>query len=330
MKQNVHSTPHRPARGRSPLSAAAASLVVLVSTVTPAAAADSGEAPVPEMPAAKAYDGSTPLPSVREVTKLCTNASRCTFTIDKSASSEYYDGVVALGNAIINCSMKDIDVDRTVTLEQSSTDNISGEISGQVSTDGTTDTTAEGTAEASHQDGKEDSSTHHTAPKDKGPNDEITKKNTSQDATKGTARGSNTVGTKISFMAAFKMAYSREWSDKNTEATSYKTRIAPNDMLWFVGKNAVTRVVGALRVGDTSKHVENVAAQGPSTVNRSFIFAMTSVVPAGLCGRITRPPGLRTTGTAAGTPSPDGLVDIGPARADWKAGKVVRLTPRSR
>jgi hypothetical protein len=45
-------------------------------------------------------------------------------------------------------------------------------------------------------------------------------------------------------------------------------------------------------------------------VNRSFIFAMTSTVPDGLCGRVTRPSGLRTMHGGR----PDGLVDIGPAR----------------
>jgi hypothetical protein len=51
-----------------------------------------------------------------------------------------------------------------------------------------------------------------------------------------------------------------------------------------------------------------------------------STVPDGLCGRVTRPSGLRTMHGGR----PDGLVDIGPARPGWKAKTSVLLTPPQR
>ncbi|MFE4825687.1 hypothetical protein [Streptomyces sp. NPDC056672] len=286
----------------------------------PAVAAEPGGDGFPgteKMPKARAFDGDRALATVSEVTRLCGRTERysCSFRIDPARSREYTSAVHSVANGAINCTNEPMTVTRTVALESGSTDNIGGEISGSGTIEGTAATdnevsgsgTGQVTAQQTHQESdmasetKEGtaklSTTNHTAPKDKGPNQETTVEGTASASATAehtvtsteqmTETGSTTVASrsnihlalKGAFTAAFKGTWNHTWSMTNTETTQVTFTIKANDELQFGALNAMTRTVGDLVVNGTGKLVKDVTVDGPSTVNSSTVVAQTFTNP---------------------------------------------------
>ncbi|MFE3828943.1 hypothetical protein [Streptomyces sp. NPDC059092] len=279
----------------------------------PAAVASGAE----EMPRARAFDRDKALPTVSEVTGLCGQTQRyaCSFRIDPARSREFTSAVHSVANGAINCTNEPMTVSRTVALQSSSTDNIGGEISGSGTIEGTAATDNEvsgsGTGQVTAQQTQQESdkasatqtgsaklgTTNHTAPKDKGPNQETTVEgtatssatveHTSTTTEQMTEMGSTTVASKSNihlalrgaFTAAFKGTWNHTWSMTNTETTQVTFTVKANDELQFGALNAMTRTVGDLVVDGTGKLVKNVTVDGPSTVNSSTIVAQTFTNP---------------------------------------------------
>ncbi|MEU5162778.1 hypothetical protein AB0G74_24655 [Streptomyces sp. NPDC020875] len=269
------------------------------------------------MPKAGAFAGDRALKSVSEVTRLCGLRDRhtCSFRLDPKRAREYTSAVYSVANGAINCTNEPMTVKRTVTLESSSTDNIGGEVSGsgtvegEVATDNEVSGSGTGTVQAQQTHEESDkasetkegtgkiSTTNHTAPKDKGPNQEttvegeaktsVTAEHTTTNTDQMTETGSTTVASrsnihlalKGAFTAAFKGTWNRTWSMTNTETTEVTFTIKANDELQFGALNAMTRTVGDLVVDGTDKLVRNVAVDGPSTVNSSTVVAQTFTNP---------------------------------------------------
>ncbi|WP_393061969.1 hypothetical protein [Streptomyces sp. LN549] len=243
------------------------------------ALADSGEAPQ-ETPTARAFTADNREAKVEKVLKQCgARRTACTFAIDPAKSREYSTAVKSLGNAVVNCTVDPMSVDRTVTLRTSSTDNIGGEISGKVTVEGTVSASGEVTTNLSN----ETSMNIKTPNLKEGP----TSENGNKTNVSGGAKASGSMSAKLAFEAAFKATYSKSWTVDNTETTTYKTVVKPYDMLVFGASSAMRRVVGTLTTDQGGK-VTGIAVDSPSMVNSSTFVAQTYAVPDNLCGR-TRP-----------------------------------------
>ncbi|MEV0578521.1 hypothetical protein [Streptomyces sp. NPDC050392] len=243
------------------------------------ALADSGEGPG-ETPTARAFTAERRPAKVEDVLKQCgARRTACTFSIDPAKTREYATAVKSLGNAVVNCTVDPMSVDRTVTLRTSSTDNIGGEISGKVTAEGTVSASGEVTTNLSNE----------TSMSNKTPNlkDGPTSENGNKTNVSGGAKASGSMSAKLAFEAAFKATYSKSWTVDNTEATTYKTVVKPYDMLVFGASSAMRRVVGTLSTGQGGT-VSGIAVDSPSMVNSSTFVAQTYAVPDNLCGR-TRP-----------------------------------------
>ncbi|MFE9860301.1 hypothetical protein [Streptomyces sp. NPDC005780] len=284
------------------------------------ALADSGEAPQ-EVPVARAFTADHRAAKVDEVLKYCdTKRSACRFAIDPSKTREYATAVKSLGNAVVNCTVDPMSVDRTVTLRTSSTDNIGGEISGKVTAEGTVSASGEVTTNLSNE----------TSSSNKTPNlkDGPTSENGNKTNVSGGAKASGSMSAKLAFEAAFKATYSKSWTVDNTETTTYKTVVKPYDMLVFGASSAMRRVVGTLTTGQGST-VGPIAVDSPSMVNSSTFVAQTYAVPDNLCGR-TRPPA-NTTGDDDNKPASAGRLEEVPSQGLVPAGALPKreepLTP---
>lgn len=277
-------------------------IAVLVPSAVPSSAAEGSGAPPP--PAAQALDGDKPLASTKEVTSQCETASACRFRLYDRAPREFTSGVVSVGNAAINCTNGDMDVNRTVTLVSTSTDNIGGEISGSASLQGGIDVTVTVSGQASVAPTMTNGITQWGPSKDKGP--------TTQDQTTNaagvtaTVTGSNALhlGVSATFQSAFKAAFSRQWQAQATETTKVSFSVSPGDEIQFGMVSAMSRAAGELTVNNTGKLIKNVTVDSPSVVTASSIVAQTFSVPDKCLS--LRPPG------RAGA----GLIELPPVEAD--------------
>jgi hypothetical protein len=365
----VHPAPLHPTRRqlvrRTALVLPALSVLTLTLMAPEVATARDGDASPGPTPRAQAFDGERALGAVSEVTQLCGRPGRqsCSFRIDPKRSREYTSAVHSVANGAINCTSEPMTVKRTVTLTSSSADNIGGEISGsgtiegEVATDNEVSGSGTGTvsAQQTHQESDTASATkettatigttNHTAPKDKGPNQETKVEGTAKDSAtvehqttnteQMTETGSTTVAGKSNihlalkgaFTAAFKGTWNHTWSMTNTETTEVAFTIKANDELQFGALNAMTRVVGDLVVDGTGKLVKNVAVDGPSTVNSSTVVAQTFTNPD-KCQTL-RPKGaeaaqpderrsLRRATPAPRTGTPTGRYVLEPDRTTWR------------
>ncbi|MCD2463989.1 hypothetical protein MBT42_10490 [Streptomyces sp. MBT42] len=252
-------------------------LTAPLALLAPPAAAGSVEDGPGETPVARAVTADGRAAKIADVLEYCgTKRTACSFTIDPKQDREYVTAVKSLGNAVVNCTVSDMGVDRAVTLKTSSTDNIGGEISGKITAEGTVTASGEVTTNLSNE-----INSNHKMPNLKdGPTSEIgTKTNVA-----GGAKVAGSLSAKLAFEAAFKATYSKSWTIENTESTTYKTTVKPYDMLVFGASAAMRRVVGSL-VADNGKKILGVVVDSPSMVNTSSFVAQTYAVPDKLCGR---------------------------------------------
>ncbi|MFF2780314.1 hypothetical protein ACFVU3_36070 [Streptomyces sp. NPDC058052] len=263
-----------------------------VSLAPPAGAAAEegpGETPVP-----RAFTADGRPAEVADVLKHCgTERAGCAFTIDPKLSREYATAVKSLGNAVINCTQSDMNVDRTVVLRTSSSDNIGGEISGKIAAEGTVSASGEVTTNLSN-----DISSENKTPNLK---DGPTSTNGTKTTVAGGAKAAGSLSAKLAFEAAFKATYSKSWTTEHTETTAYKTTVKSHDMLVFGASASMRRVVGSL-VSRSGQRIVGIAVDSPSMVTSSTFIAQTYAAPAGVCGG-TRPPGTTAPAPAPG-PAP--------------------------
>lgn len=232
--------------------------------------------PAPDdQPQAQAFDGDTPLPDAPALAHGCGQDYGCSFRVIPGLSRELTTGVVSVGNAAINCTNKPITVERTVVLENSTKDNISGEISGSVTLTGTIDNTTTVGGSIAGSNTTTVNHTDHTPPKDKGPNSEIS--NGGSVNVSGNVAGSAALklSAQASFQSAFKATWSHEWRQVVTETTQVRFTVKSGDELQFGTLNAMTRTVGELSVDGAAKLIKNVIVDSPSTVNVSTVVAQT-------------------------------------------------------
>ncbi|MFJ8039787.1 hypothetical protein ACIRBX_04625 [Kitasatospora sp. NPDC096147] len=303
--------PTRRRGARSAVLAPLAALAVLVPFAPPSSAEDDGGPPPPLV--AEAYDGEQRLSTVREVTELCAQGAACHFRMYDRIPREYLSAVMSLGNAAINCTDEDMEIDRTVTFVTSSTDNINGEISGSATVEGAIDGTVSASAAASVAPGMVNSVNQWGPNKDKGPTTEDQAKNTVELPV--TVSGSNALhlGVKATFQLAFKAAYSRTWQSVSTESTRVVFNVSPGDEIQFGVLNAMVRTAGELTVDGTGKLVKNITVDGPSTANVSAVVAQTFTSPDKCLA-------LRPKGRAATEPA--GLIELTPQQAGQRPGAL--------
>ncbi|MFF8653092.1 hypothetical protein [Streptomyces huasconensis] len=321
MVHTAYPSRHRRTAARRMLVLLPALSALTLTAALPSAAAPqgdkAGEYGIEAMPEPRALDGTKPLKSVQEVTSLCGQTKRytCSFKLDPERKREFTSAVYSVSNGAINCTNADMTIKRTVKLETESSDNIGGEISGSGTIEGTAWTDNEvsgsGTGEVQSQQTLQDASkgsattqntsksseTQHTAPKDKGPNQDSTSESTAstsatvENTLTGTAqmteKGSTTAAFKSlihlalrgAFTAAFKGTWDHTWSMTNSEETEVGFTLKPNDEIQFGALNSMSRVVGDLHVDGTGKLVKDVAVDGPSTTNSSTVVAQTYTNP---------------------------------------------------
>ncbi|MFJ9580580.1 hypothetical protein ACIRQF_29845 [Streptomyces sp. NPDC101191] len=246
--------------------------------LAPPAGAD--EAPG-EPPAPRASTSAGRPAKVADVLKECdSKPESCRFVIDPKNGREFTTAVKSLGNAVVNCTVSDMSVDRAVALRTSSTDNIGGEISGKITAEGTVTASGEVTTNLTN-----DITSEHKTPNLK---DGPTSTNGTKTSVAAGGKVAGSMSAKLAFEAAFKATYSKSWTVENTETTTYRTTVKPYDMLVFGASAAMRRVVGSL-VTSSGAQVSGIAVDSPSMVNSSTFVAQTYAVPDQLCGR-KRPP----------------------------------------
>ncbi|GAA2096647.1 hypothetical protein GCM10009759_26080 [Kitasatospora saccharophila] len=224
---------------------------------------------------AQAFDGDEPLPDAAAVAHGCGRDYGCSFRFIPGLTAERTAAVVSVGNTVINCTNKKITVYRTVVLESSTTDNLAGEISGSATIEGTIDNTTNVSGTAAGSNKTEFSHTDSTAPKDKGPNTDITNGGTTTVSGSVTGSGQLKLTATAAFQMAFKAAYSHEWKRTNTESTQVKFTVGIGEELQFGMLGAMTRTVGVLSVDGTGQVVKNILVTSPSSTNISTVVAQT-------------------------------------------------------
>ncbi|MFK0195435.1 hypothetical protein [Kitasatospora sp. NPDC090308] len=253
-----------------------------------------GRTALPPMPEPEAYDGETRLASPAEVAGQCDRPGSCTFRVTDRVVGLFGSAVASIGNAAINCTGDDMEIDRTLTVASSSTDNISGSISGKATVTGSIDTTVTASAQGSLTAGTTNGTTQYGPNKDKGPSTED-KFQDSTEAT-GTVAGSNALhlGAKAGFELAFQASYAKQWQASVSESTRVVFTVSANDEIQFGALTAVTRVVGVLSVNHTGRFIKNVVVDSPSVATASSIVAQTFSRPD-VCLSL-RPPGRAVAG----------------------------------
>ncbi|MFF0436411.1 hypothetical protein ACFYU9_29880 [Streptomyces sp. NPDC004327] len=291
----------------------ALALGLAVPLAPPAAGADEGPGELPT-PRAVTADGRPA--KIADVLEQCeAKADACRFVIDPKQGREFATAVRSLGNAVVNCTESDMNVDRTVTLRSSSTDNIGGEISGQITAEGTISASGEVTTNLTN-----DITSEHKTPNLK---DGPTSTNGSKTSVAAGGKVAGSLSARLAFQAAFKATYSKSWTVENTEATTYKTTVKAYDMLVFGASAAMRRVVGSL-VANSGSQISGIAVDSPSMVNSSTFVAQTYAAPANLCGR-TRPTG-NTAGGNQPQPGPPAAPRSMPARDALAPGAEPKRT----
>ncbi|BAJ32672.1 hypothetical protein KSE_69140 [Kitasatospora setae KM-6054] len=241
----------------------------------PAAAEEAVPQQAVEEMVARAFDGDTPLPDAAAVARGCGRDYGCGFRFIPGLTAERTSAVVSVGNTVINCTNKKINVYRTVVLESSATDNLAGEISGSATIEGTIDNTTNVSGTIAGSNKTETSHTDSTAPKDKGPNTDITNGVTTTVSGSATGAGQLKLTATAAFQLAFKAAYSHEWKRTNTESTQVKFQVGIGEELQFGMLSAMTRTVGVLTVDGTGMAVRNILVTSPSSSNISTVVAQT-------------------------------------------------------
>ncbi|MGA5817676.1 hypothetical protein ACPC54_07430 [Kitasatospora sp. NPDC094028] len=269
-----------------------------------------------EPPQAQAFDGDTPLPDAPALAHGCGQDYGCSFRVLPGLSRQFTTGVVSVGNAAINCTNKPISVERTVVLQSSTKDNISGEISGSATITGTIDNTTTVGGSIAGSNKTDVSHTDITAPKDKGPNSEVS--NGGSVTVSGSVTGSAALklSAQASFQSAFKATWSHEWQQVVTETTQVKFTVKAGDELQFGALNAMTRTVGELSVDGAAKLIKNVVVDSPSTANVSTVVAQTFSATDKCLSM--RPPGRSL---------PAGLIEAPPRTDGARPVEQYRLTP---
>ncbi|WP_282203793.1 hypothetical protein [Kitasatospora fiedleri] len=263
--------------------AALAAALLALSGPTAGAAAAADAAPqqsrrldqTAEEPVARAFDGDTPLPDAAAVARGCGHDHGCSFRFIPGLTAERTAAVVSVGNTVINCTNKKINVYRTVVLESSATDNLEGEISGSATVEGTVDNTTDVSGTVAGSDKTENAHTDTTAPTDKGPNTDVTNGTTTTVSGSATGSGQLKLTATAAFQLAFKAAYSHEWKRTNTESTQVMFTVGIGDELQFGMLSAMTRTVGVLSVDGTGTTVKNILVTSPSSTNISTVVAQT-------------------------------------------------------
>ncbi|MFZ3475833.1 hypothetical protein ACODT3_40735 [Streptomyces sp. 4.24] len=261
MKFSVHS--------RRGLLAATAIFVACTST---SALASTGANLTPQ-----AFDASGKPLAIRTALESCrSQPGACSFKIDPEGAEQFYTSVKSMGNAVINCTKKDITVTRKLNLTTNTVDNIGGSISGSGEASGNVSVSAD--ASTSSNSSSEGS---FTSPNfEQGPTS--TSAGTSQSGNSATTAGSQ--GASAAFAAAFSAYYDHSWMREQTEETKYEVTVAPGDALVFGASHAMQRVNGTLTTSNGT--VRNITVDGPSTVNTSTFVAETFTAPADACRRL--------------------------------------------
>ncbi|MFD8986365.1 hypothetical protein [Streptomyces sp. NPDC059564] len=276
------------ARRRGLLAVTAVATATLAVT-SPAGALEGTDAVGPA-PTARAFDANgTPLESTKGILDYCrATPDGCSFQIEQKR--EFYTAVQSMGNAVINCTKKDITVSRTLTLRSTTTDNLGGEISGGINITGSVTGTGSVAGEASGS-GTAAFTTPNTQT---GPSATLT----GQATGKATGTLTGELGATAAFNGAFRLTYSRAWVDEQSETTQYELTVSPGDALVFGSSHAMQRVRGSLKT-KVGEMIRDIVVDGPSTVNRSTFIADTFTVPGTTCQKV-RPDG--KTGVDATTP----------------------------
>ncbi|MGG2464259.1 hypothetical protein ACO0M4_31595 [Streptomyces sp. RGM 3693] len=233
----------------------------------------------PAIPQARAYDkNNKPMASVAPVLRYCNkNPKGCNFKMTRALPLQFTSVVKSLGNAVINCTNKDIKVDRTVQLQTGSQDNLGGEITGSIALEGTINANGEVSAGVNG----EGSVNAKTPNMKEGPMSEAGAKVGANASGKVGA----SVGLKATFSGAFKAHYQRSWTTTHTESTVYHMEVKNGDTLIFAAEAAMERISGVLTTNN-GQRISNVVVDAPSSVNSSSFIARTDTTPAGVCNRL--------------------------------------------
>ncbi|MFG2818713.1 hypothetical protein ACGFX4_04715 [Kitasatospora sp. NPDC048365] len=285
-------------------------MAVLALGAAPALAEDATSAPGSAVAPSPSAEDDAPA-----IAHKCGQEYDCSFRIIPGLTREITSAVASVGNAVINCTNKPIDIVRTVVLESSTTDNIAGEISGRAALEGTIDNTTDVSGSVSGSNKTEVTHTDITAPSDKGPNSETTNGGSISVGGSATGAAQLKLSAKASFELAFKATYSHEWKRTSTETTQVKFTVKSGDELQFGTMNAMTRTVGELTVGGIGKLIKNIIVDSPSTVNVSTVVAQTFSA-TGRC--LSLRPGGRALGGGLieAAPRADGTAPTGRYRLD--------------
>ncbi|MFF2807954.1 hypothetical protein ACFVT2_12300 [Streptomyces sp. NPDC058000] len=233
----------------------------------------------PAIPQARAYDkNNKPMASVAPVLRYCNkNPKGCNFKMTRALPLQFTSVVKSLGNAVINCTHKEIKVDRTVQLQTGSQDNLGGEITGSIALEGHINVNGEVSAGVNG----EGSVTAKTPDMSKGPMAEAGAKV----GANASGKVGGDMGLKATFSGAFKAHYQRTWTTTHTESTVYHMEVKNGDTLIFAAEAAMERISGVLTTNN-GQRISNVVVDAPSSVNSSSFIARTDTTPAGACNRL--------------------------------------------
>ncbi|MDX3763308.1 hypothetical protein [Streptomyces sp. AK02-04a] len=247
----------------------------------PSSAADEHDRP---MPKAQAFDGDKALSSVKDVTDLCSQGKGCRFVVD--AVQEYRGGVISVGNAFLNCTDHDIDVERYASLQPRITDNIGGDLSGRATNRGTINNSsqveASGTATGSESVLVGRSTWNNEMQESTAKSDN---ESTTEGRLSGTMSGQST-GSKAadqSFENSANRTYSRTWDNSVRSTTRIDATAPAGDVLTWGYVEMGHRVTGTLKAVGTSKYVKDVVVDEPSILESSSFVAQTYTAPKGAC-----------------------------------------------
>ncbi|MEU2718535.1 hypothetical protein [Streptomyces sp. NPDC007205] len=241
-------------------------------------------ASVRSMPKAQAFDGNKLLPSVEEVTKLCRQGNRCTFTPE--GESEYRNGVISVGNSFLNCSDHDVSISRNITLHPAVTDNIGGQILGTSTTTGGIGSTSQvGLSGDAETDETIKGTTQTWAPNIGSATQSSTNEGDTLGKLSGTISGSSTGSqtTQQSFGMQGGRNYGRTWQTTIDSGFTANVIAPAGDVLTLGFMDVGKRVRGTLNVTGTSKYVKNVVVDEPSIMESSSFVVQTYTAPKGAC-----------------------------------------------
>ncbi|MFD8396282.1 hypothetical protein ACFV2N_45655 [Streptomyces sp. NPDC059680] len=272
------------------------SMALVSLAAAPSSAAEHGGRSLPK---AQAFDGDKPLPSISEVTNLCSQGEGCRFLID--SVQEYRGGVISVGNSFLNCSDHDITVHRTISLTPSVTDNIGGQISGKSNETGTITNTAQVQHTGTAQGTETIQNTVQTWEPDIS---KATSSQIGQNTTQGQLTGAiqdqltGSQSAQQAFETSAGRNYGRTWQNTIQNSTTVDATAPAGDVLDLGYMDVGQRVSGTLKALGTSKYVKNVVVDEPSIMESSSFVAQNYTAPRGSCRDI------RPTMRSVAVPSP--------------------------